>query len=73
MNDVPRNEIRELCDTLTAIDVINMEKYDVSCFQITMGMSFENSTVKAGTATESPIEDTFDGLLFLYYLPTYLS
>lgn len=60
MNDVARHEIRELCDTLTAIDVINMDKYDVSCYQLTSGASFEDSTVTAGIVTV-PIEETFDG------------
>lgn len=64
MTDIARDEIRELCDTLTAIDVINMDKYDVSCYQLTSGASFEDSTVKPGIVTV-PIEETFEGSFLL--------
>lgn len=66
VTDIAQHEIRDLCDILTAIDVINMEKYDVSCFQLVSGASFEESTVKAGVATEPPIEEPFDGLFSLF-------
>lgn len=61
MNDVARHKIGDLCDTLTGIDVINLEKYDVSCYQLILGATFENSTVKAEMATEAPVEESFDG------------
>lgn len=61
MNDVARDKIEDLCETLTGIDVINLEQYDVSCYQLILGASFENSTVKAELATEAPAEESFDG------------
>lgn len=66
VTDIAQHEIRDLCDILTAIDVINMDKYDVSCFQLVSGASFEESTVKAGIATEVSIEEPFDGLFSLF-------
>lgn len=65
VTDIARNEIRDLCDTLTAIDVINLDKYDVSCFQLTLNASFEDSTVIAGISSGAVVEETFDGSFLL--------
>lgn len=67
ITDVARDEIVYLCDILTAIDVINMDKYNLSCYQLTLGATFEDSTIKSGMTTE-PIEEIFDGLFFVFQI-----
>lgn len=43
--------ISELCNDLESIDVVNFEKFDLSCFELAAGSSFEDSTIKNGQQT----------------------
>lgn len=65
ISDVARDDIQYLCDTLAAIDVINMDKYDVSCYQLSLGSSFEDSTIKPAFVSEEPANDTLNGSAYL--------
>lgn len=44
LSAVPRASIRELCDMLAAIDRISADDYDVSCYEVSAGQTFEDST-----------------------------
>lgn len=48
---VAQDVIHDLCKVLTAIDVINTDNYDISCFELVLGTSFEESTITVGPPT----------------------
>lgn len=43
-----------LCETMDVIDIINMEKDDLSCYLLTNGLPYDESTFKTGETTIKP-------------------
>lgn len=55
MGAIEKADIERLCDMLYSIDVVQFPEYDISCFQLVSGASFEDSIV-----TKSPIVQSMD-------------
>lgn len=62
---VAKENILDLCKALKSTDVINMEGYDLSCFFLTSGLSFDESTIKIGQSTLIPADT--DGNIHLNF------
>lgn len=52
---VSRDVIIDLCQSLESIDIVHLtqENYDISCFLLTSGSSYDESTIKIGQTTLS--------------------
>lgn len=50
---VSRDVVTDLCKTLEIIDIVHLtnETYDLSCFILTSGSSFDESTIRTGQTT----------------------
>lgn len=42
---VSRNETYELCDRIQSIDVISFDSYNISCYELVSGSTFDESIV----------------------------
>lgn len=51
ISSVAEENVLNLCKSLESIDLINMDKYDLSCFELSAGSTFDESTIKAGQST----------------------
>lgn len=60
--------VNDLCKTLETIDIINMENFDLSCFLLVSGSTFDESTIKIGQTTLLPDNDN-NGKLHFTNLP----
>lgn len=64
---VDKTQIYDICNALTSIDLISLPEYDVSCFAIASGSSFDDSTVRLGVNTLPPLYDYNDGESWPHY------
>lgn len=48
MTSVAEKNFLNLCKALKSIDLINLDKYDLSCFELSAGSTFDESTIKSG-------------------------
>lgn len=58
--NVTQNEVKDLCVTLTAIDLINFDSFAVSCFELVSGTSFDESIFKTRQTDQVVIPDYYD-------------
>lgn len=49
--DLDQENVEELCNLLNSIDTISTKQFDVSCFELVLGKSFNESII---IATETP-------------------
>lgn len=52
------DNVFDLCSVLTSIDVVSTDKYDISCFELVSGSTFDESTV---TNAPKPATETVQG------------
>lgn len=65
LSSVPSASIKELCDALAAIDRISADGYDVSCFEVSAGQTFEESTHTPAPKHRIGMFDVF--FLYLFF------
>lgn len=65
---IDRTVAEKLCQQLESLDMMRLtsETYDLSCFLLTSGSTFDESTVRIGQTTLSLVENESDGGCFLY-------
>ena len=69
MPELSQDKTAELCDILTAIDLINFPTFAVSCFELVSGTSFEESVVTIDALTVDPITEENSKINF--YIPLF--
>jgi len=55
---VSRPATYDLCQKLTVIDVISFDSYNISCYELVSGSSYDESTITHGPPTEAHSETT---------------
>lgn len=60
---VSRDIITDLCKTLESIDIVHLtnETYDLSCFLLSSGSTFDESTIRTGQTTLSTADNESSG------------
>lgn len=60
---VDRSVAEKLCLQLESLDIMRLtsETYDLSCFLLTSGSTFDESTVRIGQTTPSLVDNESDG------------
>lgn len=48
ISSIAEKNVLNVCKALESIDLINMDKYDVSCFELSAGSTLDESTIKSG-------------------------
>lgn len=63
---VSQDIVKELCKSLESIDILHLtnETYDLSCFLLSSGGKFEDSTIRIGQTTLSTADDGKDTFHF---------
>lgn len=54
MPTLDRPVLKRLCDALSSIDMINLEKGDLSCLVLESGLSYDDSFFITGRTTPKP-------------------
>lgn len=69
---IDRVVAEKLCTQLESLDIMRLtsETYDLSCFLLTSGSTFDESTVRIGQTTLSILQNETDGsfaILFFFF------
>lgn len=66
MPKIDRTVMEKLCQKLESLDILHLtaESYDLSCFLLTSGSPFNESTVRVGQTTLSFLDNESDGRWF---------
>lgn len=65
---IDRTIAEKLCQQLESLDIVRLtlEPHDLSCFLLTSGSTFDESTVRIGQATVSILDNESDGRHFAF-------